>query len=113
MSSSIKALHKKLIHKEISCVDLVQEKLDQLNSSDYNTDNYILNDYAINLAKKVDTKIANGETINLLEGIPFGVKDVYLLQGTYSSASSDFLKKYKSPYTATAIQIYWMLVLFL
>jgi aspartyl-tRNA(Asn)/glutamyl-tRNA(Gln) amidotransferase subunit A len=64
----------------------------------------VLDDYALDLAKKVDAKIANGETIGLLEGIPFGVKDVYLLQGTYSSASSDFLKNYKSPYTATAIQ---------
>ena len=56
------------------------------------------------MAKKVDAKINNGEEIGVLEGIPFGVKDVYLLQGTYSSASSDFLKEYKSPYTATAIQ---------
>lgn len=104
MSSAIKALHQKLVEKQISCESLVKEKLTQLKNSDYNTDNYILDDYAINLAKKVDTKIANGEAIGLFEGIPFGVKDVYLLQGTYSSASSDFLKKYKSPYTATAIQ---------
>jgi len=40
----------------------------------------------------------------LLEGIPFGIKDVYMLQGTYATASSDLLKNYKSPYTATAIQ---------
>ena len=52
----------------------------------------------------VDAKIANGEEIGLLEGIPFGLKDVYLLQGTISTASSDMLKNYKAPYTATAIQ---------
>ena len=104
MASTIVALHNKLINKEISCVALVQTKLDQLKASDYNTDNYILNESAISLAQKVDQKIANNETIGILEGIPFGVKDVYLLQGTYSSASSDFLRKYKSPYTATAIQ---------
>ncbi|WP_372792633.1 amidase family protein, partial [Lutibacter sp.] len=44
------------------------------------------------------------EAIGLLEGIPFGIKDVYMLQGTYASASSNLLKKYKSAYTATAIQ---------
>ncbi len=104
MASAIKALHNKLQQKEISCVALVQEKLDQLKASDYNTANYILDEYALNLAQKVDQKIANGESIGLLEGIPFGVKDVYLLQGTYSTASSDLLRKYKSPYTATAIQ---------
>ena len=52
----------------------------------------------------MDAKIANGEPIGLLEGIPFGIKDVYMLQGTYATASSDLLKNYKSPYTATAIQ---------
>jgi len=104
MASIIQELHQKLVNKEISCQSLVQQKLDALKSSDLNSANYILDEYAINLAKKVDAKIANGETIGVLEGIPFGVKDVYLLQGTYSSASSDFLKKYKSPYTATAIQ---------
>ncbi|MDQ5929403.1 MAG: aspartyl-tRNA(Asn)/glutamyl-tRNA(Gln) amidotransferase subunit, partial [Bacteroidota bacterium] len=32
------------------------------------------------------------------------IKDVYMVQGTYTTASSDLLKNYKSPYTATAIQ---------
>ena len=59
---------------------------------------------ALDLAAKVDAKIANGETIGLLEGIPFGIKDVYMVQGTYTTASSDLLKNYKSAYTATAIQ---------
>ena len=104
MASAILALHEQLKSKAISCVNLVQGKLAQLKESDYNTANSLLEEKAINLAQKVDDKIANGETIGILEGIPFGVKDVYLLQGTYSTSSSDFLKKYKSPYTATAIQ---------
>lgn len=104
MASVIQDLHNKLVNKEITCVELITEKLNALKADDSNSANIILEEYALNLAKKVDEKIKKGESINLLEGIPFGVKDVYLLQGTYSSASSDFLKKYKSPYTATAIQ---------
>lgn len=104
MASVIERLHQQLVSKEISCEALVQQKLDALNASEYNGSNIVLDQYALDLAKKVDAKIANGEEIGFLEGIPFGVKDVYLLQGTYSSASSDFLKQYNSPYTATAIQ---------
>jgi aspartyl-tRNA(Asn)/glutamyl-tRNA(Gln) amidotransferase subunit A len=63
-----------------------------------------LDTLALELAAKVDAKIAKGETIGLLEGIPFGIKDVYMLQGTFATASSELLKNYKSPYTATAIQ---------
>ena len=102
--SQIKKTHTQLKNKDISCTKLVQEKLDLLKSNTHNTVNSLLEETALELAKKVDTKIENGEEIGLLEGIPFGIKDVYMLQGTYSTASSDLLKKYKSPYTATSIQ---------
>ncbi len=92
------------MNKEISCTDLVQGKLDLLKTNTHNTVNSLLDNIALDLAKKVDAKIGNGEEIGLLEGIPFGIKDVYMVQGTYTTASSDLLKKYKSPYTATAIQ---------
>jgi aspartyl-tRNA(Asn)/glutamyl-tRNA(Gln) amidotransferase subunit A len=104
MASEILKLHNDLQDREISCTEIVQSKFDLLAESTNNTANYLLKDYALALAAKVDVKIANGETIGMLEGIPFGVKDVYLLQGQPASASSDFLKSYISPYTATAIQ---------
>jgi len=102
--SQIRKIHTQLINKEISCTALVQEKLDLLQQNTFNTVNSLLEETAIELAKKVDAKIANGQEIGLLEGIPFGIKDVYMVQGTYTTASSDLLKNYKSAYTATAIQ---------
>jgi aspartyl-tRNA(Asn)/glutamyl-tRNA(Gln) amidotransferase subunit A len=104
MDSQIKKIHQQLVSKQITCTALVQEKLDLLKQNTYNSVNSLLDTLALDLAAKVDAKIANGETIGLLEGIPFGIKDVYMLQGTYATASSDLLKNYKSPYTATAIQ---------
>ncbi|PWH83340.1 Asp-tRNA(Asn)/Glu-tRNA(Gln) amidotransferase subunit GatA [Algibacter marinivivus] len=104
MSSQIHHIHQQLMNKEITCTSLVQEKLDGLKQNTNNTVNTLLDTMALDLAAKVDAKIANGETIGLLEGIPFGIKDVYMLQGTYTTASSDLLKNYKSAYTATAIQ---------
>ena len=102
--SQIRKIHQQLISKEISCMQLVQEKLALLKENTHNTVNALLSETALKAAKKVDDKIVNGEQIGLLEGIPFGVKDVYLLQGTKSTASSKLLKDYVSPYTATAIQ---------
>ncbi|TRX24603.1 Asp-tRNA(Asn)/Glu-tRNA(Gln) amidotransferase subunit GatA [Flavobacterium franklandianum] len=104
MESQIKKIHQQLVSKQITCTALVQEKLDLLKQNTYNSVNSVLDTLALELAVKVDAKIARGETIGLLEGIPFGIKDVYMLQGTYATASSDLLKNYKSPYTATAIQ---------
>ena len=102
--STIQAVQDRLNRKEISCVQLVQEKIDALHSSTKNANNAILTESALKQAAEFDEKIANGEKLSGLEGIPFGVKDVYLLKGTISTASSNILKNYKSPYTATSIQ---------
>ncbi len=104
MDSQIKKIHQQLVTKQITCTALVQEKLGLLKQNTYNSVNSLLDTLALDLAAKVDAKIAKGETIGLLEGIPFGIKDVYMLQGTYTTASSELLRNYKSPYTATAIQ---------
>jgi len=104
MDSQIRKIHQQLLDKKITCTQLVQEKLDALKQNTHNTVNALLDTLALDLAAKVDTKIASGESIGLLEGIPFGIKDVYMVQGTYTTASSNLLKNYKSAYTATAIQ---------
>ncbi|UKM65071.1 aspartyl/glutamyl-tRNA amidotransferase subunit A [Flavobacteriaceae bacterium GSB9] len=104
MDSQIRKIHQQLVNKEITCTQLVQDKLDLLAKNSHNTVNSLLIDIALKLAAKVDDKIGNGEDIGLLEGIPFGIKDVYMVQGTITTASSKLLKDYKSAYTATAIQ---------
>ena len=104
MDSQILKIHQQLVDKEITCTALVQDKLAQLKPNTHNTVNAMLDTMALDLAAKVDAKIANGETIGLLEGIPFGIKDVYMVQGTLTTASSNLLKNYKAAYTATAIQ---------
>jgi aspartyl-tRNA(Asn)/glutamyl-tRNA(Gln) amidotransferase subunit A len=104
MESEIGKIHRDLQNGKISCAELVEEKIKGLQKSTHNTANYLLADTAREKAQKVDAKIKAGKEIDLLEGIPFGLKDVYLLQGCNASASSEFLKNYKSPYTATAIK---------
>lgn len=104
MESQIKKIHQQLVDQEITCTNLIQEKLNLLKLNPHNTVNSLLDDLALEMAKNVDEKIKNGTEIDLLEGIPFGVKDVFMLQGTYTTASSELLKNYKAAFTATAIQ---------
>ena len=104
MESQIHKIHQQLVSKKITCTALVQEKLNALKENTHNTVNSLLDKMALELAEKVDAKIESGAEIGLLEGIPFGIKDVYMVQGTYTTASSQLLKNYKSAYTATAIQ---------
>lgn len=104
MESEILKIHQSLKTGKITCSNLVDNKIKELKGSPNNTANFLLSDTAMEAALKVDKKLKDGKEIGLLEGIPFGLKDVYLLQGCNASASSDFLKNYIAPYTATAIQ---------
>lgn len=104
MESEIGKIHRDLSEGKTTCTALVNQKLEALLKGPYNTANFLLSESALEKAEQVDRKLKAGEEIGWLEGIPFGVKDVYLLQGCHAAASSDFLRNYISPYTATAIQ---------
>lgn len=104
MESEIGKLHSDLVEGRTTCTALVTRKLADLEKGPYNTANFLLSETSLKKADQVDRKLKAGEGIGRLEGIPFGVKDVYLLQGCPAAASSDFLRNYISPYTATAIQ---------
>lgn len=104
MESEIGKIHRELVEGKITCIDLVSRKLAELEEGAYNTANFLLTESALERAERVDRKLKAGEEIGRLEGIPFGLKDVYLLQGCHAAASSDFLRNYIAPYTATAIQ---------
>jgi aspartyl-tRNA(Asn)/glutamyl-tRNA(Gln) amidotransferase subunit A len=104
MESEIIGINRSLKSGAFTCTELIGERLKALEENTSNSSNFILSDLALSLAKKVDDRIKKGEEIGILEGIPFGIKDVYMLQGYPATGSSAILKNYISPYTATAIR---------
>ncbi len=54
-------------------------------------------------AQAVDRKLAAGEDLGLLAGIPFTVKDIFCVEGTPSTAGSRILANFVAPYTATPV----------
>jgi aspartyl-tRNA(Asn)/glutamyl-tRNA(Gln) amidotransferase subunit A len=101
----IKDLHKKLINKEITAVELVEEYLSRIENLDKAIFAYltVTKELALEQAKKVDEKIANGEAIGILEGIPGAIKDMICVKGTRTTAASKILDNYIAPYDATVI----------
>ena len=68
MESQIHKIHQQLVSKEITCLLLVQERLRLLKTNKHATVNSLLEKSALELAKKVDAKIASGQKIGWLEG---------------------------------------------
>ena len=59
---------------------------------------------AMETAKKVDEKVAKGEDLPLLAGVPLALKDNMNLIGSKTTASSKILENFVSPYNATVTQ---------
>jgi aspartyl-tRNA(Asn)/glutamyl-tRNA(Gln) amidotransferase subunit A len=58
---------------------------------------------AIAQAAKIDGMAAKGEALPILAGVPVGIKDVLVMQGSPATAGSLILKGYTPPYDATAV----------
>ena len=103
---SIGQIHKKLSDKEISCEELVRGFLDTIRKKDEEVHAYleVNREGAMKQAEEVDAKIARGEDIGDLEGIPIAIKDNILTEGFRCTAGSKMLESYKAPYDATVVQ---------
>lgn len=99
----IKDLHQKLVNKEISSVDLTKKYLETIKEKDKDIQAFltITEETALAEAQKVDDKIAKGEKIDLLAGIPCAFKDNICIQGVRTTASSKMLDNYIAPYDST------------
>ena len=97
---------KALKNKEISAVELTKAAYERINSieSKIGAFNSLTEETAISTAQKVDEKIAKGEELPLLAGIPLALKDNMNLVGSKTTASSKILENFVSPYNATITQ---------
>jgi len=58
---------------------------------------------ALEQARRVDEKLAAGETPGILAGVPFTVKDIFCVEGVPATAASRILANFHAPYTATPV----------
>ncbi|MEC4819461.1 MAG: amidase family protein, partial [Scytonema sp. PMC 1069.18] len=75
--ASIRELHEQLIKKERSAVEITQEALERIQALEPKLHSFlcVTAELALEQARKVDAKIAAGEEIGILAGIPIGIKD--------------------------------------
>ena len=105
--SRIVKLHEGLVNKEFSCKELTEKYIEAIDR-----DNKALNAYvtttpetALKTAEKVDERIAKGENISLLEGIPMTLKDNISTDGIRTTCCSKILEDYTPIYDATVWKI--------
>ncbi len=102
--SRIQQIHEGLIKRSFSCEELTTQYLAAIQR-----DNPLLNAYitvtpeeALHAARRVDERLAKGETIGLLEGVPMTLKDNISTAGILTTCASKMLENYRPIYDATA-----------
>ncbi len=90
--------------KNTKAVDLVRAALDKAKEfEDYHCFISMNEARALDKAREIDEKIARGEKVGRLAGVPYALKDNYLSPEGVTTAAARMLDNFPSPITATAV----------
>lgn len=104
--AAIRDLHEQLIRKDRSAVEITTEALERIEALEPQVHSFlhVTAENAIAQAKAVDAKIAAGEAIGPLAGIPIGIKDNLCTTGIPTTCASKILQNFVPPYESTVTQ---------
>ena len=102
---TIKEASRALQAGETTSCELTKQHLDQIRGVDGALHAYItvLDESAMDEAKRSDERRSNGQSLGALDGIPCAIKDNILMQGVRATGGSAILKDYVATYDATVI----------
>lgn len=89
---------------ELKAVDVAEVFLKNISEAKYNTFITVTADEALKKAKEIDEKIAAGEKVGALAGVPVTIKDNISVKDVRLTCASKMLENYISPYDATLVK---------
>ncbi len=99
-------LHDLLVKKEISAEEICRAVFDRIDAVEDKIKAYVTltRDRAFARAREIDRKIAAGEEVPPLAGIPVAIKDNMCTRGVRTTCSSKILYNFVPPYNATVVE---------
>ncbi len=103
---SIKSIHQGLIARDFSCAELVLRYQNAITRDNPRLRAFITvtDDEAVAAAARIDKRLAAGETIGMLAGVPMTLKDNISTRGIRTTCGSRMLADYIPIYDATVWQ---------
>jgi len=105
-SQTIDQIVADLTRKRYTATELAEKALAHAEQENPKTNAYLhfCPERALAAAKRVDERVAKGEDLGSLAGVPVAVKDVILTEGVRTTCGSRLLENYVAPYDATAVR---------
>ena len=95
----------KIASKKNTATKMVKEAIAKAKKySKYNIFTFINEEGALKKAAEIDARIARGEKVGKLAGVPYALKDLFLSPEGETTASAHILEGFVSPVTATAVE---------
>ncbi|MDF2686161.1 MAG: aspartyl/glutamyl-tRNA(Asn/Gln) amidotransferase subunit [Clostridia bacterium] len=96
----------KIKNKEISSVEVTKNILNNIKNTEHLINAYtlVLEEQALKDAEAVQKRIAAGEELSPLAGVPMAIKDNICTEDITTSCGSKILSKFKPPYSATVYE---------
>src|SRR4051812_10681480 len=93
-------------HRDLSVTEVITSVFEEIERTDKDVRSFITlcKDRAMEEARRIDSKIAAGETLEPLSGVPVAIKDNLALRDVQTTCASKMLEGYMPPYTATAVE---------
>jgi len=104
--SVIRTLHEQLVSKARSASEITQEYLDRIQAVEPQIHSYltVTADQALAQAQAIDAKLAAGEDLGPMAGIPIALKDNLCTRGVRTTCGSKVLEQFVPPYESTVTQ---------
>ncbi|MBR2543087.1 Asp-tRNA(Asn)/Glu-tRNA(Gln) amidotransferase subunit GatA [Candidatus Saccharibacteria bacterium] len=94
----------KIANKKVTAERLVRDALEKARHfSDYHIFTFLDEEGALARAREIDARIAKGEKVGRLAGVPYALKDNFLSERGETTASAHILEGFTSPVTATSV----------
>ena len=95
----------KTANKKVTAERLVKDALKKAEFfKDYNIFTFLDEEGALKRAREIDARIAKGEKVGRLAGVPYALKDNFLSPAGETTAAAHILEGFSSPVTATAVE---------
>jgi len=90
--------------KKVSAKEVVAHFQKRIESLDGKLNSFTSqNENATKEAEAIDARIAKGEDVGVLAGVPFGIKEMFCTKGLKTTAGSKILENFVPPYDATVV----------